>query len=97
VREVAEQIIGLTGSGSAISFVPRPEDDPSARRPDISLATSALGWEPRIPREVGLAETLAWFSAQLGLGGPARPDGHRSAGAGTAPRNSPSPRPHPAR
>jgi dTDP-glucose 4,6-dehydratase len=65
VLQIAERIIGLAGSPSPITFVPRPVDDPMTRCPDISLARSALGWEPRVPWDVGLARTLAWFSARL--------------------------------
>jgi dTDP-glucose 4,6-dehydratase len=66
VLEIAHRIIKLAGSASAITYVPRPADDPMTRCPDISLARSALGWEPRVPWDVGLAETLAWFSGRLG-------------------------------
>ena len=51
-----------------------PEDDPTMRCPDITLARTALGWQPEISWREGLAETLAWFSAQLGTGAPERVD-----------------------
>ena len=41
--------------------VPRPEDDPTVRRPDITLAREALGWEPRVALADGLRRTIAWF------------------------------------
>jgi dTDP-glucose 4,6-dehydratase len=66
VLEIAERVIALAGSSSTITFVPRPADDPTARCPDISLARSRLGWEPRVPWHVGLAWTLAWFRDRLG-------------------------------
>jgi dTDP-glucose 4,6-dehydratase len=65
VRQIAERIIALSGSRSVIEYIPLPEDDPKNRCPDITLARDALGWEPRISWREGLAETLAWFSAQL--------------------------------
>lgn len=65
VLEIAERIIALAGSSSTITFVPRPADDPMTRCPDISLARTALGWEPRVPWNVGLPRTLAWFSGRL--------------------------------
>lgn len=61
VLAVAELIRGLTGSRSPVTFVPRPQDDPELRRPDIALARSALGWDPRVGIEDGLSRTIAWF------------------------------------
>ncbi|MFI6789204.1 UDP-glucuronic acid decarboxylase family protein [Nonomuraea sp. NPDC050383] len=58
---LAEWIKVLTGSASEITFVPRPQDDPSVRRPDITLARDRLGWEPQVPVEEGLRRTIAWF------------------------------------
>jgi dTDP-glucose 4,6-dehydratase len=60
---LAEWIIELTDSPSEIEFVPRPEDDPGVRRPDITQATCRLGWEPRVSIEDGLRRTIAWFEA----------------------------------
>jgi dTDP-glucose 4,6-dehydratase len=62
VYEIATRIIALAGSGSPITYLPRPQDDPMARCPDISLARSELGFEPRISWQRGLAETLNWFT-----------------------------------
>ncbi len=67
VLEIAERIIALTGSASGIKHIPFPEDDPMTRCPDITLARQQLGWEPRVGWQEGLAETLTWFAAQLGL------------------------------
>lgn len=55
----------LAGSTSPITFVPRPQDDPELRRPDITLARSALGWEPRVGPEEGLGATLEYFRTFL--------------------------------
>jgi dTDP-glucose 4,6-dehydratase len=60
VLELAETIVKVAGAGSQIVYEPRPEDDPERRRPDISLATSALGWEPAVDLASGLERTLAW-------------------------------------
>jgi dTDP-glucose 4,6-dehydratase len=68
VLRIAERIITVAGSPSTITFVPRPADDPMTRCPDIGLARRALGWEPRVPWDVGLAKSLAWFSELLGTG-----------------------------
>jgi dTDP-glucose 4,6-dehydratase len=65
VRELAERIIALTGSASEIAYVPRPEDDPTVRQPDITLARAALGWEPKVDLDDGLKRTIAWFRETL--------------------------------
>jgi len=62
--ELAEQIRDLCESTSEIAFIPRPEDDPTVRQPDITLAREALGWEPVVPFEEGLKRTIAWFREQ---------------------------------
>lgn len=59
--ELAELIRDITRSTSPIEFVPRPQDDPSVRRPDITLARRLLDWEPRVPVTEGLGQTVAWF------------------------------------
>jgi len=61
ILEFAEHIRAMTGAKSEIVYEPLPEDDPKQRRPDISKARSVLGWEPRVPLEDGLRETVAYF------------------------------------
>jgi dTDP-glucose 4,6-dehydratase len=61
ILEFAEHIRAITGSRSEIVFQPLPEDDPRQRRPDISKARIILGWEPRVPLDEGLRETVAYF------------------------------------
>lgn len=61
VRELAERIIDISGSSSDIVYEPLPADDPTRRRPDISLAQKELGWQPVVPLEEGLKKTIAWF------------------------------------
>src|SRR6516165_7120241 len=65
VRELAETIIRLTGSSSSLVFKPLPQDDPRQRQPDISFARKQLAWEPKIPLEQGLTQTIEYFSAML--------------------------------
>ncbi len=61
VLALAQRIIALAGSPSEIAFIPRPADDPSVRRPDITLARTQLGWEPQISLDDGLGRTIDWF------------------------------------
>ncbi len=66
--ELAEEVLRLVGGKSKISFHPLPADDPKQRQPDIFLAKSKLGWEPKVPLEDGLKETIAYFKKLLGEG-----------------------------
>jgi dTDP-glucose 4,6-dehydratase len=59
--DLATLIRDECGSSSEITFIPRPEDDPTIRQPDISLAKEALDWEPQVDLHEGLARTIAWF------------------------------------
>jgi len=63
--EFAERIQRLTGTNSTIVHKALPEDDPKRRRPDISKAKAVLGWEPQVPLEEGLTETVAYFKSIL--------------------------------
>ena len=65
IRELAQAVIRLTGSRSEIIHLPLPSDDPTRRRPDISLAREKLGWEPKVALEKGLALTIAYFDDVL--------------------------------
>ncbi|MFM7594981.1 MAG: UDP-glucuronic acid decarboxylase family protein [Flavobacteriales bacterium] len=61
ILDFAEEIVQLTKTDQKIIFEPLPIDDPKQRRPDISLATSILGWEPKVGRAEGLALTYEYF------------------------------------
>lgn len=63
IRELAEKIIELTGSRSALVFKPLPCDDPRRRKPDIRLAEATLGWRPKTPLDEGLAQTIQYFES----------------------------------
>lgn len=65
ILELAELVLKHTGSTSKIDFRPLPEDDPKQRRPDITLAKSAFGWEPTIKLEEGLKKTIPYFKRIL--------------------------------
>jgi UDP-glucuronate decarboxylase len=65
VIELAEKIIALVGSRSTIETRPLPVDDPVQRCPDISRARNLLSWEPRVPLELGLERTIAYFDRLL--------------------------------
>ena len=61
VGDLAQKIIKMTGSKSKIVHMPLPADDPKQRRPDITLARSALAWEPVVGLETGLSKTIKYF------------------------------------
>ncbi len=66
VLDVAQLVLDLCGSTSGIIFVDRPADDPSQRRPDLTLAERELGWQPVTPLREGLARTIEWFKDRIG-------------------------------
>jgi dTDP-glucose 4,6-dehydratase len=76
VLDLARLVIEVTGSTSSIDFVPRPQDDPHVRQPDITLARRVLGWKPQVDIADGLGRTVDWFRTQVAIpatvGGPSR-------------------------
>ena len=65
IRQLAEMVIDLTGSGSKIIHRPLPQDDPKQRQPEISKAQELLGWQPVVPLAEGLTKTIAYFDGLL--------------------------------
>ncbi len=65
IDELAVLIRDLVGSSSTVRYVARPEDDPTVRQPDITLARQALGWEPTVDLADGLHRTISWFRENL--------------------------------
>jgi UDP-glucuronate decarboxylase len=65
IRQLAEQVIEITGSGSKIVHRPLPADDPKQRKPDISKAQELLDWRPTVPLRNGLTRTVAYFEQSL--------------------------------
>ena len=63
--ELAEKVLRATASKSRLVKKPLPADDPRQRKPEISLAASKLGWEPKISLDDGLKETIAYFRKVL--------------------------------
>ncbi|OYT17590.1 MAG: NAD-dependent dehydratase [Bacteroidetes bacterium 4572_77] len=61
IKELAEQVIALTGTKSKIIFKDLPSDDPMQRQPDISLAKKELNWEPHVQLQEGLVKTIDYF------------------------------------
>jgi UDP-glucuronate decarboxylase len=65
IKELAEEIISLTGSRSRLECRTLPQDDPKQRCPDIRRARDLLKWEPRISLKAGLERTIAYFDHLL--------------------------------
>jgi UDP-glucuronate decarboxylase len=65
VRALAEEIIQLSGSSSKLTLRPLPQDDPTRRRPDITLAQQALDWQPVELLSMGLMKTIDYFKGAL--------------------------------
>lgn len=64
IKQMAQEIIRLTGSKSELIFKPLPVDDPKVRQPNISKAKALFNWEPKVTLEEGLKKTIAWFKTQ---------------------------------
>ena len=63
---VARLVLEVSGSTSEITFAARPPDDPSVRRPDLTVARRELGWQPTTPFREGLTRTIEWFARRSG-------------------------------
>lgn len=63
ILELARLVLKVTGSASPVVFDPLPADDPTRRRPDISLAEEVLGWRPEVPLAEGVTRTVEWFES----------------------------------
>lgn len=61
IRQLAEEIIALTGHPKGIIYQPLPQDDPKKRKPNIQRAQDLLGWQPLVSRKEGLQKTIAYF------------------------------------
>ena len=63
VVELATTVLELSGLPGSIQHIERPVDDPRVRRPDITLARTVLGWEPKVPLEEGLRRSYLYFQS----------------------------------
>jgi len=75
VKDFAEHIQKMTESKSTIKFLPKSEDDPSQRRPDITTAKEKIGWEPKVSVQDGLKKTIEYFKHVLDDAGEIIPTG----------------------
>ena len=66
IRQLAELVVNQTGAKSKIVYNDLPSDDPKQRRPDITVATRELGWEPTVSLERGINRTVSYFQTLLG-------------------------------
>jgi UDP-glucuronate decarboxylase len=67
IRELAETVLEKVQSSSKLVESPLPSDDPTQRKPDISLAQKVLQWEPEIQLDQGLGKTIPYFKELLGV------------------------------
>jgi UDP-glucuronate decarboxylase len=66
IRELADAVLGKIKSASKIVEMPLPSDDPTQRKPDISLAKKILNWEPKVELSEGLDQTIPYFKERIG-------------------------------
>ena len=72
IKQLAEEVLQLTGAASKLTCEPLPKDDPKQRQPDITLAKQLLGWEPKVSRKEGIAITYEYFKSVVEKGGELR-------------------------
>jgi UDP-glucuronate decarboxylase len=65
IKQLAEEVIKTCGSRSSFTYLPLPADDPRQRKPDITKARAALGWNPTIPLREGLKRTVEDFRSRV--------------------------------
>jgi UDP-glucuronate decarboxylase len=70
MKQLAEEVLALTGSKSKLTYKPLPSDDPKQRQPDIAKAKAELGWEPKVQLREGLKKTIDYFDTLLKEGDP---------------------------
>ena len=68
IKQLAEEVLSLAGSGNSIVFEALPADDPKKRQPDITLARNLFDWNPLIQLREGLIDTISDFRSRIGAG-----------------------------
>lgn len=68
ILQLAQQILAMIGTNSKIVYHPLPSDDPTQRKPDITLARNKLGWHPGVSLKTGLKKTIKYFEDLLQSG-----------------------------
>ena len=63
--ELVDKVVAHTASSSHVAFYDLPSDDPTRRKPDISLAKEKLGWQPHVTVDEGIAQTVEYFRRLL--------------------------------
>jgi dTDP-glucose 4,6-dehydratase len=66
IKQFAEKILEITGATAGITYKELPIDDPKVRQPDITRASTLLGWEPRVDFDKGIRITIDYFRTKLG-------------------------------
>ncbi len=67
IKELAEMVVSKIGGTSKVVYKDLPSDDPTQRRPDITLAKEKLGWSPKVEISQGLDKTISYFKTQISL------------------------------
>ena len=70
MKQLAEEVLALTGSKSKLTHRPLPSDDPKQRQPNIDKAKELLGWQPKVQLRDGLKKTIDYFDTLLKEGDP---------------------------
>ena len=68
IKQLAEEVLSMTGSTSKVIYTPLPKDDPKIRQPKIDKAKEILGWEPKFDRAEGMNLTYEYFKEKLAKG-----------------------------
>ena len=68
IRQLADQVHAMISEEAGIIWRPLPQDDPKRRCPDIGRAREVLNWEPVVPLEQGLSQTIEYFRDLMDAG-----------------------------